>query len=223
MTEPGDYATPASVDLTYQGNLGDTDALLEAMVFLSRHYPKAQIEGSSSSDIPRHHTGGNMVVIGSPGSEDTFGNRIAGTMMRETHSRVACMEDCETMPLRLDDGVHSLIPERSVSDRADRHMRVISKDYGYFPCWANPMNAASRVTIMNRVHTAGVLGAFRASSDRPDRFANYVTAVSLLAPDVVDGVIGGEACYLESVMPVEVTDGYVKTPVITPEQTWPLL
>src|SRR5205823_2664809 len=50
--QPGEYADRSSPDYTYLDNLGDTDALLDVMVFLSQYYPKATIERFSSSDLP---------------------------------------------------------------------------------------------------------------------------------------------------------------------------
>ena len=42
--EPSEFADRSSPDHTYLDNLGDTDALLEVMVFLSQYYPNATIE-----------------------------------------------------------------------------------------------------------------------------------------------------------------------------------
>ena len=49
---PSEYADRSSLDYTYLDNLGDQDALLELMVFLSRHYPNATIRHFNSGDLP---------------------------------------------------------------------------------------------------------------------------------------------------------------------------
>jgi hypothetical protein len=70
---PGEFAERSSPDYTYLDNLGDTDALLEIMVFLSRYYPKAFIEKFSSDDLPTGHTKNNIAV---EYSRDDFGQLL---------------------------------------------------------------------------------------------------------------------------------------------------
>ena len=79
--EPGEYADPLSSDYTYLDNLGDQDALLELMVFLSRHYPNATIEHFHPGNLPTGHTNDNLVVLGGPGSTSDIGNSVCKEMM----------------------------------------------------------------------------------------------------------------------------------------------
>ena len=51
--DPSEYADRSSPDYTYLDNLGDQDALLELMVFLSRHYPSATIQHFQFWQSPR--------------------------------------------------------------------------------------------------------------------------------------------------------------------------
>ena len=95
--EPGEFAELSSPDYTYLDNLGDTDALLEVMVFLSQYYPNATIERFSARDLPNGHTSGNLVVIGGPGSADDISNEICREMMKSMGSHVSYSSDCEQM------------------------------------------------------------------------------------------------------------------------------
>ena len=104
---PGEFAVRSSPDYTYLDNLGDTDALLEVMVFLSRYYPEAIIEEFSSDDLLGGHINNNLVVIGGPGSSDDISNHVCKDMMSLMNSRISYSEDCERMIVTLD-GIDSL-------------------------------------------------------------------------------------------------------------------
>ena len=97
IPSPGEFADRSSPDYTYLDNLGDTDALLDVMVFLSQYYPNATIERFSATDLPHGRTSGNLVVIGGPGASGDISNEICREMMREVGSRVSYSPDCEQM------------------------------------------------------------------------------------------------------------------------------
>ena len=90
---PSEYANRSNPDYTYLDNLGDQDALLELMVFLSRHYPNATIEHFHSGNLPRGHTRGNLVVVGGPGSTSDIGNSVCADMMQAINSRVSYSDE----------------------------------------------------------------------------------------------------------------------------------
>jgi hypothetical protein len=102
--QPGEFAERSSPDYTYLDNLGDTDALLEVMVFLSQYYPTATIEPFTADDLPDGHTSGNLVVIGGPGSADDISNEICKDMMRHVGSHVSYSADCEQMTVARGNG-----------------------------------------------------------------------------------------------------------------------
>lgn len=172
--EPGEFADRSSPDYTYLDNLGDTDALLDVMVFLSRYYPKAMIQRFSSSDLPSGHTSSNLVVIGGPGSAE-ISNDICSDMMRAISSRVSYSSDCEQMIVTVKPGT---VNEYRAEHRANqvsgqRGERELRKDHGYFARFANPLNEKAGVVLINGIHTAGVLGAARAFSDRREALRNF--------------------------------------------------
>src|SRR5436305_11757925 len=133
--DPGEFADRLSPDYTYLDNLGDTDALLEILVFLSRYYPTASIEKFSCDDLPRDHTKNNLVIIGGPGSPEAISNHICQEMMSSMKSRVSYTADCKRMLVTLDDveslelqaELHSYAQDQSRSDYFN-----MRRDYGYF-------------------------------------------------------------------------------------------
>jgi hypothetical protein len=174
--DAGEFAEPASPDYTYLDNLGDTDALLEIMVFLSRYYPKASIEKFSSEDLPKGHTKDNIVVVGGPGSPEDISNRLCFEMMSSMNSRVTYTEDCERMiiagngtePIELRAELRT-----EAKDKCDPDHFNIRRDYGYFARFPNPLNEHSTVILVNGIHTTGVLGAAKVFGDGSNALRNY--------------------------------------------------
>ena len=213
--DAGEFAEPASPDYTYLDNLGDTDALLEIMVFLSRYYPKASIEKFSSDDLPKSHTKANIVVVGGPGSSDDISNRVCLEMMSSMKSRVSYSEDCERMvitddgaePIELRAELQSEAPDGCGSD----HFNV-RRDYGYFARFPNPLNEHSAVILVNGIHTTGVLGAAKAFGDGQDALRNYHSIFnSAVNPKSFE-------CRFE----VGVLNGNVRVPSVLPDGIYPL-
>lgn len=213
--DPGEFADRSSPDYTYLDNLGDTDALLEIMVFLSRYYPKASIQEFSSTDLPRDHTKDNLVVIGGPGSCDDISNHICQEMMSAMNSRISYTPDCETMhvhlegvePIELRAELHSDAPEPTRPDHYN-----IRRDYGYFARFSNPLSEGSTVVLVNGIHTAGVLGAARAFSDCSEALRNYhLIFDSCASPKLFE-------CHFE----VKVLHGDVRLPIISLDSVFPL-
>jgi len=213
--DAGEFAEPASPDYTYLDNLGDTDALLEIMVFLSRYYPKASIEKFSSDDLPKGHTKDNIVVIGGPGSSDDISNRVCLEMMSSMKSRVSYTEDCERMvitgdgaePIELRAELQSEAPDGCNSDHFS-----IRRDYGYFARFPNPLNEHSAVMLVNGIHTTGVLGAAKAFGGGRDALRNYYSIFnSTVNPKSFE-------CRFE----VGVLNGSVRIPNISADGIYPL-
>jgi hypothetical protein len=213
--EPGEFANRSNPDYTYLDNLGDTDALLEVMVFLSRYYPKATIEKFTSEDLPRGHANNNLVVIGGPGSPDSISNEVCQEMMTSVSSHVAYSEDCEKM--LVNSGSHHvtefqahLRTDRSDSHQPDRFNKA--RDYGYFARFPNPLNESATVVLVNGIHTAGVLGAAKAFSDRRESLPNHhLLFNSQVNPQSFE-------CHFE----VEVVHGNVKSPAVRPDNVYSL-
>ena len=148
------------------------------MVFLSRYYPKATIEKFTSEDLPRGHANNNLVVIGGPrrGSSDSISNEVCREMMSSVSSHVAYSGDCEKM--LVDSGTGQIAEfqadlrtERLDLRQSDRFN--IARDYGYFARFPNPLNESAIVILVNGIHTAGVLGAAKAFSDRRESLPNH--------------------------------------------------
>lgn len=204
--EPGEFADRSSPDYTYLDNLGDTDALLEVMVFLSQYYPNATIERFSSKDLPEGHTSSNLVVIGGPGSAE-ISNEICRDMMRAMSSHVAYSSDCEQMRASGAAGeTVELRAEYRTNGESAGHQTPLGlrTDWGYFARFKNPLNENATVVLINGIHTAGVLGAARAFGERREALRNFHVA---LASGV--GTTSFE-CHFE----VPVLNGQVKVPVV---------
>lgn len=209
--EPGEFADRSSPDYTYLDNLGDTDALLEVMVFLSRYYPKAIIEKFNSDDLPRGHANNNLVVVGGPGSSDEISNRLCREMMGAVNSRVSYTEDCERMIV--DPGLEQPIELRADTESATRPEDFkIRRDYGYFARFPNPLNENATVVLVNGIHTAGVLGAAMVFADRRESLRNYHSVF----------VSGENANSFECHFQVEVLNGTVKVPALLAQNIYTL-
>jgi hypothetical protein len=213
--DAGEFAMPSNPDYTYLDNLGDTDALLEIMVFLSRYYPKASIQKFSSEDLPPGHTGDNIVVIGGPGSSEDISNSVCLEMMSSMNSRVSYTEDCDRMLVTTDGAQPLELRAELRSDAAsagnlDRFN--VRRDHGYFARFSNPLHERATVILVNGIHTAGVLGAAKSFSDQQEALRNYH---SVLESDVNPRSF---ECYFE----VGVVNGNVRVPRIPPESIYSL-
>lgn len=207
IEDPGEYARRSSPDYTYLDNLGDTDSLLEIMVFLSKYYPEATIEKFSSRDLPIGLTKGNLVILGGPGSAQSISNELARSMMSTIRSRVTYSDDCESILVRTLDGDEiafraQLTEDANDTDANDRFNLV--KDYGYFGRFKNPANESNGVVCINGIHTSGVLGAARAFGDSREALRNYRTVILKM------GELPSFECYFE----VNVLNGDVRVPHI---------
>jgi hypothetical protein len=212
--DPGEFAQPSNPDYTYLDNLGDTDALLEIMVFLSRYYPKASIEKISADHLPTSHTKSNLVVIGGPGSCEDIGNRVCLDMMASMKSRVSYTEDCERMlvntdapePIELQAEMRPDLPNLASADYFS-----VRRDHGYFARFPNPLHISSTVILINGIHTAGVLGAAKAFAHQ-EGLRNYHSVFnSGASPRSFE-------CYFE----VGVINGDVNVPNVSPENIYSL-
>ena len=214
---PGEFADRSSPDYTYLDNLGDTDALLAVMVFLSQYYPNATIERFSAADFPDGHTSGNLVVIGGPGSPGEISNGICRMMMSEVNSHVSYSPDCEQMIVsgckdRSAVREAEYVGERDVQESEHRKQLGLRQDYGYFARFGNPLNENATVVLINGIHTAGVLGAARAFGGRREALRNFL---AVFASDA-------NPTSFESFFTVPVLNGQVKVPVVERGDVLPL-
>ena len=206
--DPGDFADRSNPNYAYLDNLGDTDALLEVMVFLSQYYPNATIQSFSSEDLPEGHTSSNLVVIGGPGSPE-ISNKICQEMMRTMESKVAYSSDCEQMTVtRATGGTVELQAEyRTNGQSANEETPLdLQKDWGYFARFRNPLNEDATVVLINGIHTTGVLGAARAFSERRESLRNFHATLAS----------GATTTNFECHFEVPVLNGHVKVPVVEP-------
>ena len=212
---PSEYADRSSPDYTYLDNLGDQDALLELMVFLSRHYPSATIQHFHSGNLPDGHTSGNLVVLGGPGSTSDIGNSVCKEMMEAVHSRISYSDDCEQMTVIMDeDAPLELHAEyRDGPGSGVTGQRRICKDVGYFARFPNPLNEESTVVLVNGIHTTGVLGAAKAFSERREALPNFHTVLRKGESST------GFECYFK----VPVLGGHVRVPSLESEQVFRVL
>ena len=209
---PSAYADRSNPDYTYLDNLGDQDALLELMVFLSRHYPNATIEHFSSGNLPEGHTSGNLVVVGGPGSTSDISNTVCAEMMEAINSRVSYSDDCAHMTVVLNKGPSLELGAkyRDVPSSNTEEQRRIREDIGYFSRFPNPLNEESTVVLVNGIHTTGVLGAARAFSERREASPNFHTALGMSATPI------GFECYFK----VRVLNGNVRVPSVEIDQVF---
>lgn len=191
------FSHPSSPNYMYLDNLGDKDALLETMVFLSRFYPRARTFIYASDDFPARHIQDNLVVIGGPGEIEGEGNIICRQIMNKIDSKISYTDDCEVL---LCEG-----KEHRASFDKNSYM---TRDFGYFARFPNPFNSTSTVILINGIHTYGVLGAMRAFSDHPSAQINIR---KILEKSQFKG-IGGLA--FESFFPVDIVSGEVVCPKI---------
>lgn len=206
--EPGEFADPSSADYTYLDNLGDTDALLEIMVFLSRFYPKAKIDKCSSADLHQRESKNNLVVIGGPGSPGDISNKVAKDMMKSVGSRIEYTDDCETMRVILDESTLEFVADLDSTESEPNSSKfIIRKDYGYFARFPNPLAEERVVVLISGIHTAGVRGASRAFSDSLESIRNFHC--------LLDSNINHKA--FECHFSVDVLIGDVRVPVILEE------
>jgi len=214
IDEPGEFADRSSADYTYLDNLGDTDALLEVMVFLSQYYPNATIERFSSDDLPEGHTSSNLVVIGGPGSAE-IRNEICRDMMSGMHSHVAYSPDCEQMKVTSVSGetIDLSAEYRENREGSGRQSSLgLLTDWGYFARFNNPLNANATVVLINGIHTAGVVGAVRVFSERREALRNFDT---VLASGIATTSF---ECYFE----VPVLNAQVRVPCVNPNSIFAL-
>ena len=210
---PSEYADRSSLDYTYLDNLGDQDALLELMVFLSRHYPNATIRHFSSGDLPDGHTSGNLVVVGGPGSTSDIGNSICAEMMETISSRVSYSGDCEQMTVVRGKTVSLELRAEyrdGPSSRGTAGRRRIREDVGYFARFPNPLNGECRVVLVNGIHTTGVLGAARAFSERREALPNFHAVLRT----------GASSTEFECYFKVPVLGGNVRVPSVEIEDVF---
>ena len=213
--DPSEYADRSSPDYTYLDNLGDQDALLELMVFLSRYYPNATIEHFHSGNLPTGHTNDNLVVLGGPGSTSDIGNSVCKEMMEAVHSRVSYSDDCERMTVIMgEDAPLELRAEyRDGLGSSATGQQRIREDVGYFARFPNPLNEESTVVLVNGIHTTGVLGAARAFSERREALSNFDTVLRIGASST------GFECYFK----VPVLSGDVRVPSVGINQVFHVL
>ncbi len=215
VLKPTAFAARSDPDYTYLDNLGDTDALLDLMVFLSRRYPSADISQHSANDLPRDHASDNLVVIGGPGDTEEISNQICQMFMSEIGSRVSYSDDCNTMIVKGADGVDrefsaQMAPATGAAVNASTF--AVRRDHGYFARFPNPLSGDTSVILVNGIHTPGVLGAGRAFGDRAGALKNYYAVLAR----------GADPAKFECHFDVRVINGDPQVPQIAVADVLPL-
>jgi hypothetical protein len=147
-----EFASLESDNYMFLENLGDKDALLEIMTFLTRNYRNVKLPMYAADDF-KNQFEDNIVVIGGPGDEEGDSNNLCSLMMQKINSKISYSEDCEIL----------LFDE--VEYKAVKKGNKTVLDYGYFARFPNPLNSKSSVVLLHGIHTFGVLGAAKAFSD----------------------------------------------------------
>lgn len=205
-------ADPKYPNFVYVEQFSDKDALLELMTFLSRTY-KARVHKYTSRDFPqRQLLRENLVVVGGPGIEGmNNGNAICREMQRRVRARLTYAPDGESLTFLRDKGLE---PEKLTPTYSDDGMLLT--DYGYFARFANPFEPDAVVVMIHGLHTAGVLGAALAFSDRPQASANFRIVREVLG----DGLTARAS--FEVLVEVERMAGEVLVPRIEPSNVYAL-
>lgn len=189
----------------FMDNVGDKDAILEIIKFLSKHYPNTNISICSSDKFNPSDIKNNIVVIGGPGGSeyqtldglkiDDSGNEICKKISGKFVSKISYTSDCEEM----------IINDERYTAEYDSY-GVMNEDYGYFAAMQNPFNPKARVILIHGIHTLGVVGSARAFSDEISAETNYQI--------LFENLIGTENISFESFFNVDVFNGEAFCPTI---------
>lgn len=197
------FSLPESDNYMMLESLGDKDALLAVVTFLSRNYRNINTPMyAADSAIPLED---NLVVIGGPGDEEGGdGNNVCRIMMHKMPVKIGYSDCCEKL---LYDGKEFV---------AEKKGNKTVKDYGYFARFPNPLNPKTSVILVNGIHTFGVLGAAKAFSDHPSAQGNIRKVLKKLNLDDI------KQASFECFFPVEVLQQSVVCPDIQENNILPL-
>lgn len=154
-TEKPEFASTESRNYIFLNNLQDIDSVLEVSNFLNRTYRNTKICMYASDEFSKH-TDENLVIIGGPG-EDGDGNAICAEIMELMDVKINYCFDEEDETMIYDGKTFT----------AEYKGGKITKDYGYFARFPNPLNPRASVILIHGIHTFGVLGAAKVLSDIP--------------------------------------------------------
>lgn len=163
-------ASPNSDNYEFLENVGDKDALLEVMTFLSRIYRNVNIIKSAADKFDPDYKK-NIVIIGGPGSSkgSDYRNKVCREFMEIMDVKISYSDDCENMLY----GNESFKAERKKDG-------TISIDYGYFARFPNPLQPQLSIILIHGIHTFGVLGAAKAFTDNPNAQENIKKVINKL-------------------------------------------
>ncbi len=155
---------------------GDKDTFIDSCIFLAKYLANPKLVRASSNERGMINDAENMVVIGGPGSEGDENNFYCKMFMdkMKTQIRYGLNQEDQYYLENINDQNKFL----TVITKGE-----ITKDYGYFACFNNPLNPNKRIILINGIHTMGVLGAFLAFSDDEGAEKNYKTVLHKAATD----------------------------------------
>ena len=221
-TVPESTASEKLNDAIY--NYGDKDTFIDCCIFLSKYLQNPDLRRHTSTEFEDGNPtiyNKNLVIIGGPGTEQDKGNHLCSYMMKKRKSRISYGFQGEErtgyyfMKVRAE--TYQAITDETNND--------IIRDYGYFACFNNPDSERSRVILINGIHTAGVLGAFKAFSDAQEATRNYKTLLDKIIKSKQYEKLNNEdemlefECFFEVDVEIDETANQrnVKVPLIKPE------
>ncbi len=204
-SEKTSFADAMSPNYSFIDNLGDRDALLDLMIFLSRNYSRADIPIYEASKFPVAHVESNLVIIGGPGEPEGEGNVICDQMMRRINASVRYRDDCEALIYKGEEFVAEY----------DKKGYLI-RDYGYFARCPNPLNSTTSIVLINGIHTYGVTGSALAFSEHPLAQPNISKLVEFAKTSRMEHLA------FECFFSVDIVAGRVVCPEIDPSKILPL-
>lgn len=189
-TEKTRFASRTDSNYLFVDNLEDRDSLLEAAIYLSRHFPTSRLNRFASDAMPSEALDGDVVALGGPGEPGGAGNHVSREVLRLTGSSIQFDDDC----------TYAVMRGRRFEPALDVDGRLRS-DYGYFLAAPSPYNSDRRIVLACGVYTAGTLGAVMAFGDHPIARRNAaVVRASLEAKD-------DRELAFEAIFPVEIHAG----------------
>lgn len=143
------YASKGSPEFVNLAHFGDLDALVEVLTLLPKLYPNAETKYVTSSEVHRNDKEGNLIVIGGPDF-----NALAKEFL-----------DSQPVPfLYKQKGYDPIFFEVATKREFSMEKKKgrVTRDYGLFARFPNPVNKSNSVIMIGGLQTFGVLGAVQA-------------------------------------------------------------
>jgi transcriptional regulator with XRE-family HTH domain len=168
----GTLAEETDVNYTRLHRFADADALLEVYGHIRALNPDRSVLHRLPSDIRKSDLQNHLVILGGIGWNPML-RRIQAELTKKLP--IEQVEDArlatgEVFRVRTEDGAeeHLHFPTTEVIEEAT----VLTEDISLIARLSNPFNSSRTLTILNGVHSTGVLGAVLALTDETVRAAN---------------------------------------------------